>query len=331
MSMTSSPDITFVIVSYNTRDLLRKCLESIRQESIELHTETIVVDNASRDGSADMVRQAFTNVVLIESPVNLGFAAANNRAFEKAQGQYVVWLNSDAFFTPGALKHALAHMAHFPKAGLAGGQLIGRDNAPQPSARAFPSPLNEFLTLSGLASRYSHSRFFGRPDRTWSDLTQPAKVDWLPGAFLIIRRQVLEMVGYFDENMFIYFEEVDLCRRIREAGFEVWYWPDVRVIHLGGESSKTVKRLSMSSSGSQLSLWRMRSQFLYYRKHHGFLGAFGSKMVEKMLHQVRALKNSLTAHPDSQTKKEESKTIISLLEQAWNETRGGSVSPSRPW
>jgi hypothetical protein len=317
-------DISVVVVSFNTRDLLRECLQSLAQECEGIASETFLVDNVSRDGSADMVQTEFPEVKLIRSDVNLGFAAANNRAFPLARGRYVVLLNSDAFLERGALRRAGEHMDAEPETGLGGGRLVGRDGSWQPSARKFPSLLNDFLTLTGLAARYPHSRFFGQFDRTWADVNQAADVDWVPGAFSIIRRDVLNRVGYFDESFFLYYEEVDLCRRIRQAGFNIRYWPDVTVIHLGGESSKTIHTLEMSSSGSQLALWRMRSAFLYYRKHHG-VGAWYAKQLERIWHRLRAWKNG------TGEKAQESRILVSLLDRAWTETSGGTVSPQRPW
>ena len=214
-----------------------------------------------------------------------------------ARGRYTVLLNSDAFLRPGALSKAVEHMERNADVGLGGGRLIGRDNGWQPSARRFPSPLNDFLTLSGLAAKFPRSRLFGRFDRTWADPLEASEVDWVPGAFAIIRRHVLEEVGYFDEAFFLYYEEVDLCHRIKAAGYRIWYWPDIVLVHLGGESSKTVKRLSLSSAGSQLTLWRMRSALLYYRKHHGALGAWIAKSTEMLWHGLRAWKNTGGADP----------------------------------
>jgi GT2 family glycosyltransferase len=318
-------DLSVVIVSFNTRDLLRECITSLLRECEGISSEVFVVDNVSRDGSADMVEREFPTVRLIRSDVNLGFAAANNRAFPLCTGRYIVLLNSDAFLHPGALRLALAHMDAEPSTGLGGARLVGRDGSWQPSARKFPSPLNDFLTLTGLAARFPHSRFFGRFDRTWADPNAAADVDWVPGAFSIIRREALAKAGYFDEIFFLYYEEVDLCRRIKQAGFRIRYWPDVVVVHYGGESSKTVQTLKLSSSGSQLALWRMRSAFLYYRKHHG-PAAWCAREVEKVWHQIRAWKNK--ASPD---KAEESRALVSLLDRAWKETAGGSSSPARPW
>lgn len=326
----TTPDASVVIVSFNTRDVLRECLQTLAAQADGVRYEAIVVDNASRDGSADMVAREFPDAALLRSDVNLGFAAANNRGFAIARGRYVVLLNSDAFLHPGALPRALSHMEADPHAGLGGARLVGRDGSWQPSARAFPSCLNELLTISGLGARFPRSRFFGRFDRTWADADVAAPVDWVPGAFSIVPRDLLERVGYFDERFFLYYEEVDLCRRIRHAGRSVWYWPDVVVAHLGGESSRTVG-LTMSAAGAQLTLWRMRSELLYYRKHHGRLGASAAMRTEWLWHAARAARHGRSRDPRRRARAEWSRGIMALLDQAWRETDGGAVSPPRPW
>ncbi len=325
-----SPDLSVVVVSFNTRDLLRDCLRSLMKELAGIANEVFVVDNASRDGSADMVEMEFTDVRLIRSAVNLGFAGGNNQAFPLANGRYVVLLNSDAFLKPQALRRSIEHMDADPRIGLGGARLVGADGSWQASSRMFPSPLNDFLSLSGLAAKFPKSRFFGRQDHTWADQDRASDTDWVPGAYSIIRRTILEEVGYFDEQFFLYYEEVDLCRRIKKAGYLVRYWPDVVVEHWGGESSKTVKSLTMSRSGAQLELWRMRSAFLYYRKHHGRL-AWVSKQIEAEWHRLRSWKNGLGKRPENRDKTQHSRMIRQLLRQAWRDTAGGAISPSRPW
>ncbi len=324
--MSMAPLVSIVIVSFNTRDLLRECLRSLDERSAGIPKEVFVVDNDSRDASADMVAAEFPATRLIRSAVNLGFAGANNRAFPLAAGRYVVLLNSDAFLTGDALARAIRHMDREPRVGLGGAKLVGRDGSWQPSARLFPSLTNDFLSLSGLAARYPRSPFFGRADRTWADQDQPCDTDWVPGAFVIIRREALQEVGFFDERFFLYYEEVDLCKRFWQAGFSVRYWPDVVVIHMGGESSKTVGQLGFSQSGSQLTLWRVRSAFLYYRKHHGSRARLAKEM-EQTWHRLRAGKNKTSA-PE---KARESAAVQQLLEQAWRETAGGRESPPQPW
>jgi GT2 family glycosyltransferase len=331
MNCCNAPQVSVVIVSFNTRDLLRECLGSLAREAGGVPHETIVVDNASCDGSADMVAAEFPDVRLIRRKSNLGFACANNSAFEIARGSYIVLLNSDAFLGPDALPLAVMHMEKNPTTGMGGGRLVGRDGSWQPAARMFPSPLNDLLMMSGLAASFPRSRFLGRADRTWADPAEAAAVDWVPGAFSIIRKEVLDRIGNFDERFFLYYEEVDLCRRIAAAGYEIWYWPDVAVVHLGGESSRKIPGLAISPSGSQLTLWRMRSELLYYRKYHGALGAWSTMMIEIWWNRARALRHTRMADREESENRIEARATIATMKQAWIETRGGEVSPPRPW
>ncbi len=323
-------DLSVIIVSYNTRQVLDECLQRLNESSAGMSIEIIVVDNCSADGSVEMLQSQYPGICLIRSDVNLGFAAANNRALVRAKGRYIILLNSDAFLRPDSLRRAVDQMEAQPEVGLAGGRLVGPTEAWQPSARSFPSLLNDFLSLSGLSTRFSRSRFFGRADRTWSDPMEPAEVDWVPGAFSIIRPKALEQAGIFDESFFLYYEEVDLCRRIKALGYKVLYWPDVVVVHLGGESSKTITEAVISRSGSQLMLWRMRSQLLYYRKHHPS-SVFLVYAVEYLWHKLRSLRNRVASTGDRNLKAAESDTVRELMRRAWKETNGGRVSPPRPW
>jgi hypothetical protein len=326
--MFVDPKLTVIIVSYNTREILRNCLESLFAAAHGISKQVLVVDNASRDGSAAMVQQDFPAVQLIASEVNLGFAAGNNLGFKQAQGQYILLLNPDALLNAEALKRAIHYMDADVDAGMGGARLLDRDGRQQPSARMFPSLLNELLVITGLAARFPESRLFGRFDRTWDHSGQHATVDWVPGAFALIRKMALQQVGFFDERFFLYYEEVDLCRRFNESGWNICYWPDVVVRHWGGESSKTVEHVEFSSSGSQLTLWRMRSALLYYRKHHGMLAAWLLSRIEIGWHAMRGMKARLAANV---AKQQESMRIVSLMRRAWEETQGGRVSPSRPW
>jgi len=330
--------VSIVVVSFNTRGLLRQCLESLLAECARLPAgltaEVLVVDNASRDGSAEMVANEFsagpTPVRLLTSTVNLGFGGANNLALEHARGNYLVLLNSDAFFHPGSLACAIAHMDSEPVTGLGGARLIGRNGEWQPSARAFPSIWNDALVLSGLSSRFPHSRIFGAPDRTWADPAIAADVEWVPGAFSILRREALNKAGLFDTDFFLYYEEVDLCRRIRNAGYRVTYWPDVAVTHIGGESSKGLSAHTLSASSSMVVLWRMRSTFLYYRKHHGWQARL-ALWLEGGFYALRRWRNLFSKDPMRSERSREAALLASLLHQAWRETNGGRQSPPRPW
>ena len=323
-------DLSVIVISYNTLELLPKCFEYLKTAADGLTIEIFVVDNGSKDGSVELLQARYPEIQLIASKTNLGFAAANNQALTKAKGRYFVLLNSDAFLRPDSLTLAISHMERNPGVGLGGARLVGPDEEWQPSARSFPSALNDFLTLSGLSTRFSQSRFFGRADRTWADPGKAADVDWVPGAFSIINPNALDISGLFDEDYFLYYEEVDLCRRIKQAGYDVMYWPDIVVVHLGGESSKKVSAELFSRSGSQLTLWRMRSQLLYYRKHHGHFVLL-SYWMELLWHKARKFRNSLSSRPGSHEKVGESEAVVSLLRTAWTQTSGGRVSPPRPW
>jgi GT2 family glycosyltransferase len=184
--------------------------------------------------------------------------------------------------------------------------------------------------LSGLADKFPNTKFFGSSSRTWADESQPAKVDWVPGAFAIIRPSALQTVGLFDPIFFLYYEEVDLCLRIQQAGMEVWYWPDIVITHLAGQSSKKLKTLEFSSRTAQVVLWRMRSTLLYYRKHHGWK-AWLAKWVEKTLYSITVLRNQFSKEPERRDRERHYRTMIKLMDQAWKETEGGRVSPPTPW
>ena len=329
-SPASPFDISLIIVSFNTRDVLRESLQSVAREQGDLRLEIFVVDNNSHDGSVEMVETEFPYVQVMRSSVNLGFGAANNLALEVAQGRYIVLLNSDAFLCPDSLRLSVQHMDQQPNVGLAGGRLVGRDHSWQPSARMFPSILSDFKVMTGLAGKFPKSRFFGSFDRTWADPLLPAEVDWVPGAYSIIRAEALQKVGFFDPEFFLYSEEVDLCRRIQNAGYKIMYWPDIVVIHIGGESSRQIKTLEMSSAGAQLIRWRMRSTLLYYRKHHGS-AAWIAKMLELALYHLTALRNSLSSDPRRKERANRNRNLAHLMHQAWHDTNGGRVSPPRPW
>jgi GT2 family glycosyltransferase len=329
--MNITPELSVIIISFNTKEILRQCLSILKSEIEGLSCEIIVVDNASKDGSEIMVQEKYPWVNLVKSAINLGFGKANNVGFREAKGKFIVLLNSDAFLNKGTLKLALEKIKSNSKVGLAGGRLVGQDGSWQPSARLFPSLLNETLGMTGLSQKYKKSSFFGRYDRTWDPPENAAEADWVPGAFCIIPKKVLDEVGGFDERFFLYYEEVDLCRRIKNAGYDIWYWPDIVVVHLGGESAKSVKALSVSSASKQLALWSYRSAFMYYRKHHGYWGAFAFKKLHSGLFGIKAFKNSFGNDAESVAKTKECSTNLLVIEQAWEDTKAGTYCPETPW
>ena len=326
----AKPEVSIIVISFNTRELLHECLSTCVAECADIPAEILVVDNVSTDGSIEMVEREFPQVILIKSEVNLGFGVANNVALERARGRYFVLLNSDAFFEPGSLALAIKHMDETPTCGLGGALLVGRGGTWQPSAKAFHSISGDIIVLTGLADKFPKSQVFGRVSRTWADESVPAKVDWVPGAFAIIRPSALKTIGLFDPLFFLYYEEVDLCLRMNQAGLEVWYWPDVKITHVGGQSSKTLKKLEFSTRTAQVVLWRMRSTLLYYRKHHGW-HAWMAKWTEKILYSITVLRNRFSSVPERREREQHYRKMIALMDQAWTETDGGRISPPRPW
>lgn len=323
-------EVSIVIVSFNTREILRECLFSVLTEGQGIDVEILVVDNASADGSADMVEQEFPDVRLIRAERNLGFGAANNLALQQARGRYFVLLNSDAFLQPGALALSIRHMDQEPKCGLGGGRLTGRDGHLQPSSRSFNTITDDLLVATGLAARFPKSKFFGHFDRTWADDREAAEVDWVPGAFCIIRPEALERAGLFNPLFFLYYEEVDLCMRIKQAGYTVWYWPDISIVHIGGESSRQLTTLEYSSTAAQVVMWRMRSTLLYYRLHHGWKVHL-ARWTESGLYALQVARNRLSRNPWRKQRGASSRVLMRLMHQAWIDTKGGTVSPPQPW
>lgn len=319
-------ELAVIVVAYNTKEILKQCLTACYRSIEGLDATIVVVDNASHDGTAEMVSSCYPNVQLIRSEFNRGFAAGNNLAFNAVEARYYLLLNSDAFPDPDSIRLGLEKMKAEPNVAAAGGLLINEDGRPAASARMFPSLLNDFLALSGLAAKFPKSRFFGRFDRTWSDVNEACYPDWVPGAFTFLRGDVIKELKGFDERFFLYYEEVDLCKRMREMGYEVAYWPDLRVVHIGGVSSRKVQGAVVSRNGSQLTVWRMRAGMLYFRKHHGLLGAWASFALERYWHGLRAYKNR-----QEKLKYEESRWVVDSIEKAWNDTAGGRVSPPTPW
>jgi GT2 family glycosyltransferase len=237
-------------------------------------------------------------------------------------------LNPDAVPAHGALAQGIALMDAHPEAGMAGGELRNTRGEREPSARMFPTLRDEIFTMSGLAAKYPHSRTFARLDRRWANPEQDAAVDWIPGAFVFLPRSVFLNLGGFDERFFMYYEEVDLCRRLQQSGYQVLYWPRLKAVHIGGASAKTVISARVSRAGSQLESWRMRSALLYYRKHHGLAGALGLMGIEWVWHRLRGLRAALRSQTDKAT---DMALHCSQLRQAWADTRSGTSSPTKPW
>jgi len=261
-------DLSIIIVNWNTRQLLADCLGSIAAHVCGLSYDVWVVDNGSTDGSVELLNTEFPSVRLIQSAVNLGFARANNLAMTQSQGQTMLLLNSDALVTPGAVQALLQVANTSPRTGIVGACLLNPDGSFQASYTNFPTLWREFLILSGLGRQQYGSWY---PSHDADEANGPQIVDYVEGACLLVRRSALKEVGGMDEGFFMYAEEVDWCYRMQVHGWQVWYQPQAKIIHLGGASS--VNRRTRREAD----LYQSRVRFV--RKHYGDVSAFALKAM----------------------------------------------------
>jgi N-acetylglucosaminyl-diphospho-decaprenol L-rhamnosyltransferase len=263
-------ELSIVIVSWNTRDRLAECLRSLWANFIAYHgrcVETLVVDNASRDGTAATVRNSFPWVQLIENEENVGFAQANNQAIRRSSGRYLLLLNPDTAVKPGAIQNLLRFLKEHGQVGAAGARLLNADGSLQLSCYQAPS-------LSGEAWRLFHLDAVW-PYRTYRQqhwgLDKPRPVEILLGACVMLRRRLVDQVGLLDEAYFMYSEEVDLCHRIRQAGWQIYWVPQAEVIHYGGQSTRQV--------AAEMFMQLYQGKLLFFRKHHGRSAALVYKLI----------------------------------------------------
>ncbi len=284
--MPPRPDLSIVIVNWNTREMLRDCLTSVRAGLRGITAEVIVVDNASSDGSAGMVADAFPEVTLIRNSENRGFAAANNQAFELTRGRHILLLNSDTLVHGTVLADSVGYLDVHPKAGAMGCRVLNTDGSVQLTCRPYPSLL---ILLYGTLGLYA-SRWPGFVARAqmndWQrDSARP--VDMITGCYLMLRREVLDAVGPLDEAFFFYGEETDWCRRMRNAGWELWFAPVGEITHHGSVSAKKLNyRRSVLLTEALVRL---------HRKHGGWAAAACAWVILAGFNISRALIWSLLA------------------------------------
>jgi N-acetylglucosaminyl-diphospho-decaprenol L-rhamnosyltransferase len=285
---SNAPDLSVIIVNYNTRHLLDEMMAALEAAAEGILLQVIVVDNASRDGSVEYIRTRWPELQLIANTSNVGFGRANNQALPLLRGRNILLLNTDAFVAGDSLRLALAELQQHADCGIVGARLVGRDGTVQPSCRYFPTPWNILLVRTGLWKLFPGTRLVD--DMDWDDRA-PAECDWVPGAFLLVRRAVVDQAGLFDPRYFLYYEEVDFCRAAKAAGWKVRYCPHTEVVHIGGESAKSDGMLS--SSGRQLSVLQVESELLYFRKHYGLTGVAASILLGALGDAILAAKRLL--------------------------------------
>jgi GT2 family glycosyltransferase len=254
------PDLSIVIVTWNVRDLLRDCLHSIQESCGGPDLDVIVIDSASTDDTAQMIRREFPAVRLIEPGANIGFSKGNNLGIEASTGRYLLILNPDTRVRGQALGELVSYLDTHPEVGVIGPQLLNPDGTIQSSSRRFPTlwtGIFESTWLQPIAPRCVLRRYYMldfQDDET-------VQADWVSGAAFVVRREAIEQVGGFDESFFMYSEEIDWQKRIKEAGWQVVYYPQAQVLHYGGKASEQV--------AAQRHIHFQTSKVQYFHKHHG--------------------------------------------------------------
>lgn len=255
--------LSIIIVNWNTEKLLKKCLESIFLYADKIDYQLIVIDNNSKDKSRELLSKLKIlndNLEIVLSKTNLGFARAVNVGLKKSKGQYILLLNPDTQIKETTIEASIKFMDEHPHGGIMGGKILNLDGSIQPSVRRFPTFLSQFFILLKLHHFFKNSsiRKYFSSDFDYSKMQE---VDQVMGAFFLIRRSVLETVGYFDERFFLWFEEVDFCRRVKNNGWQIFYNPRAEIIHLGGASFS--QKIPIKNQ------WQFNKSLLYYFKKHG--------------------------------------------------------------
>ena len=262
--------LSIILVNYNGGKILKRCLDSIEQFINYLETEVIVIDNSSTDNSVVMVKENFPLVKVICSEINLGFGKANNSAVRYSKGSHLLFLNTDTILIESTPKILSNYLAQHQDIGAISARITFEDGSYQLSGGRLPNLAIEFLDKIryGVDQKWHHI-FSKLYDRKYSNIQE---IGWLTGACLMMRRDVFEQLGGFDESFFMYFEDKDICKRVNEAGWKVVYYPQTSLIHLLGGSSQDVKK--------SVNTYYRDSQLYYYQKH---LGTFQTAILKLYL------------------------------------------------
>lgn len=268
-------DISIIIVSYDTKDVLKECLSSVYTHNPQGYSsEVIVVDNASTDGSIAMVKKGFPKAIVIENKENFGFSKANNQGIAKSSGKYILFLNSDTEVRANVFKEMIAFMELHEDVGVATCRVeLANGELDDASHRGFPTPWNAFCHFLGLSRIFPRSRIFSGYSLGWKDLSIVHEIDACAGAFMMVRREAGEQAGWWDEDFFWYGEDLDFCYRLKEKGWKIYYVPTVSILHYKGVSggikdhSRHLTTASMETKklATQARFSAMRT---FYKKHY---------------------------------------------------------------
>lgn len=278
-SPSTSVEISVVIVGWNAKKYLALCLESLVNAPPRRSMEVLVVDNASTDGSVEMIETTFPWVKLIKSDENLGFAKGNNVAIRQCQGRYIALVNPDVIVLPGCLDALADFLDQHPKVGNVGPRVFNPDMTQQSTCRRFPTLWNNLCSATRLERAFKTSPFFAGEHMFYFPHDRTLAVDVIVGCFSTIRREAFDSVGLLDEDLFMYGDDVDWCRRARNAGWQVVFYPGAQAIHDRGKTTAPYP--------VRFALAQQRSVLHYWSKHHGFWGVLGIRSVMLLHHLLR--------------------------------------------
>jgi len=252
-------DVSIIFVNYKTKELTINAVKSVIEKTEGLEYEIFAVDNASNDGSIEAIEKEFPNVNIIKNPVNSGFGAANNLAIEKAHGKYIFCLNTDTLLINNAVKILFDFMEQHPNTGAAGGYLFDKDSNPAVSGGHFPSLTDVFwkLGLRNIFKKYYRKNLC--IDMKSSEAEEYNTIEYITGADIFLRKSALDKTGLFDERFFMYYEETDLCRRLKSAGYDISFVKEAKISHLENQSIDTELRHKKLVKTSEM---------IYFKKHH---------------------------------------------------------------
>jgi GT2 family glycosyltransferase len=273
--------VSVVIVVWNAKKYVVECLESLREHCAKVCSEVIVVDNASSDGTPELIAEMFPECKLIRNPENYGFAKANNIGIAQSSGEYICLVNSDVKFIDDCISLMVRYLEEHAGVGMLGPKMLGATGEVRRSTMRFPTVWNNFCRAIGLDSLFKRSRSFGGLMMSDFDHRTTAPVEVLNGWFLLVRRRAVERVGLLDPQFFMYGEDVDWCYRFREAGETVVFFGEAGAIHYGGASS--------ANAPLRFYLELYRATWQYWRKHHGGLAQLGFLVAFSIHHSVRLL------------------------------------------
>lgn len=287
-------DLSVIIINYNVKQLLRECLYSIYRNTKRINLEIIIVDNNSTDGSVDMVKSEFPEVKLIENCQNLGFAKANNQALKENKGRYVLLLNPDTVVLPNALDKMIEFMEANSQAGALGCKLLYPDGSLQRSCRSFPTLTTAFFENLGLEKFFPKNKLIAKYRMGYWDYNDVREVDQPMGSALMIRREVIEHVGFLDERFYMFFEEVDWCFRIKKRGWKIYFMPSAEIIHYGSQSARP--------SMPRMMILGYKSKHRFFRKHYGILSEWIVKPIDLLGLILKTLYRTATISTNSRSR-----------------------------